>query len=317
MKKKILLATIIIASTYANAQVTSGLVAQYSFNSGNATDDIGSLDGTVNGAVLTTDRFGNPNKAYKFTNGENITLPDNAVLKSSVMTVSLWVDIDGYNPGANPENFIYSIVNSQTSAYFATFAMLVSTSTGNYFSASQNNPSESVYGYSANTNTGNWQHYVMSIDNDSLKMYVDGQKQWSYYKNFTSTFTTDSIYIGKSGNSTYVGNLNGSVDDIKVYNRVLNSLEVDSLFNAVNPTVGIYENNLNENSISIFPNPTNSVLNIAATELTTVSIVNVLGQELMNAKIQGTSVLDVSTFETGIYFVKDLNSGKTIKFIKQ
>jgi len=40
-------------------------VAYYPF-SGNANDAIGTLHGTVNGATLTTDRFGNANSAYSF-----------------------------------------------------------------------------------------------------------------------------------------------------------------------------------------------------------------------------------------------------------
>ncbi|MBK7031388.1 MAG: hypothetical protein IPH45_20325 [Bacteroidales bacterium] len=45
---------------------TNGLSAWYPFN-GNANDLSGNgNDGTVNGATLTTDRFGNPNSAYSF-----------------------------------------------------------------------------------------------------------------------------------------------------------------------------------------------------------------------------------------------------------
>jgi len=43
-----------------------GLVAYYPFN-GNANDESGNgNNGTVYGATLTTDRFGNTNKAYSF-----------------------------------------------------------------------------------------------------------------------------------------------------------------------------------------------------------------------------------------------------------
>lgn len=45
---------------------STGLVAYYPFN-GNANDESGNnLNLTNNGATLTTDRFGNPNKAYYF-----------------------------------------------------------------------------------------------------------------------------------------------------------------------------------------------------------------------------------------------------------
>jgi len=48
------------------ASLTDGLVAYYPFN-GNANDESGNgNDGTVTGAALTADRFGNPNSAYSF-----------------------------------------------------------------------------------------------------------------------------------------------------------------------------------------------------------------------------------------------------------
>jgi hypothetical protein len=239
MIKKILLASAILISEIAHSQVSSGLVAKYSFNNGNANDEIGTNHGTVNGAILTTDRFGNPNRAYSFTNGEYITLPDNPSVKSPVMTVSMWVKIDGYNPGANNQNFIYSIVNSKTNAYFGAYAMCVYSNTGDFLSVNQNNPSQNVTGISLNSNSGNWQHYVLSMDNDSLKMYIDAQKQWSYFKGFTTTYSSDSVYIGASGSTTYAGFLNGSVDDIRVYDRELTASEVTTLFNEPNPVVSI------------------------------------------------------------------------------
>ena len=57
-----LLAAGLIWSSAANAS----LLLEYEF-SGNALDTSGNgLHGTVNGATLTTDRFGNANSAYSF-----------------------------------------------------------------------------------------------------------------------------------------------------------------------------------------------------------------------------------------------------------
>jgi len=48
----------------ALADLNDGLVAHYPFN-GNANDASGNgFDGTVNGAILTEDQFGNPDSAY-------------------------------------------------------------------------------------------------------------------------------------------------------------------------------------------------------------------------------------------------------------
>ena len=239
MKKTLLMAITALITGFAQAQVTNGLVAKYSFNNGNVNDEVGTNHGTVNGASLTTDRFGNPNRAYNFINGDNITLPNSTVLKSQNMTVSLWVKVDSFCTSNVGTNYIYSIVNSTTAAYFATLCLSVYTSDSRFLSVSQNGPSQSIVGFSNNATNMNWQHYVIAIDNDSMRMYIGGQKQYSMYKGFALNYTSDLIYIGQSGNTTYPGNLNGSVDDIRVYNRVLNDAEVNDLFNEPNPVVNL------------------------------------------------------------------------------
>ena len=61
---------------------TNGLVGWWGFN-GNAQDGSGNGNhGTVYGATLTTDRFGNQNGAYQFANSE-ISIADNSLLDST------------------------------------------------------------------------------------------------------------------------------------------------------------------------------------------------------------------------------------------
>jgi len=57
---------------------TNGLVGWWPFN-GNANDESGNgNNGTVNGAILTTDRFGNDGKAYSFDGVSNYILVNNS-----------------------------------------------------------------------------------------------------------------------------------------------------------------------------------------------------------------------------------------------
>ena len=61
----------------AQVNLDSGLVTYYSFN-GNANDEsVNGNNGTVNGATLTTDRFGNTNKAYSFDGMKNYFFSEN------------------------------------------------------------------------------------------------------------------------------------------------------------------------------------------------------------------------------------------------
>ena len=79
---KNLLFVLLVLSVTVNAQVpsyvpTNGLVAYYPFN-GNANDASGNgNNGTVNGATLTTDRFGDVGKAYSFNDSSRIKIQYN------------------------------------------------------------------------------------------------------------------------------------------------------------------------------------------------------------------------------------------------
>jgi hypothetical protein len=93
-----------------------------------------------------------------------------------------------------------------------------------------------------------------------------------------------------------------------------------SQFTAIVPSICAFLNNQiedNEEGIKVYPNPLSSILNIEVKEQTKISIINMLGAVVKTASINGTSVLDLSDLNTGVYFIQDAKSGKTIKFIKE
>ena len=68
---KYLMMIFIISASFLYADLSDGLQAYYPFN-GNANDESGNEnDGTVSGAYLTNDRFGNSNSAYCFDGSDD------------------------------------------------------------------------------------------------------------------------------------------------------------------------------------------------------------------------------------------------------
>src|SRR5437667_147551 len=83
-----------VVCAQAQDSLTNGLVAYYPF-SGNANDMSGNGNhGTVIGAILAADRFGNPNSAYAFDGVSSlITVPDSLSLRiSNDITVTCWLN---------------------------------------------------------------------------------------------------------------------------------------------------------------------------------------------------------------------------------
>jgi hypothetical protein len=79
------------------------------------------------------------------------------------------------------------------------------------------------------------------------------------------------------------------------------------------PIIGI--NEINNNEFSVFPNPSNSKVYLKSVfAFTSVSLVNVLGQEVLTLNNLNTNVatLNVANLEKGIYVVRIKNSDATI-----
>ncbi len=80
-------------------------------------------------------------------------------------------------------------------------------------------------------------------------------------------------------------------------------------------SVGI--NNIEQTTLHIYPNPTNSSLYIEVKENTNIKIVNLLGETVAEQQLHtGNNNVDVSSFSNGIYSLNTEN-GTSIKFIKQ
>jgi photosystem II stability/assembly factor-like uncharacterized protein len=208
----------------------AGLVAYYPFN-GNANDESGNNNnGSVNGAILTTDRMNNPDAAY-FFNGTNqsITTTYPGILGGNPRSVSFWIKS-----------------NSSTHQYFVSWG---ATSAFNNFVCGANYPfnpdgvqceiGSSYVLYTATINDGNWHHVVYIVPNipsptmGDVICYFDGIKLTSMGGSINSsavinTISSPSWYL-KFGAETI--NSSFSIDDVRIYNRELSENEVNILFN--------------------------------------------------------------------------------------
>jgi len=209
---------------------SQGLVAYYPFN-GNANDESGNgWNGTVNGATLTTDRYGNTNSAYSFS-GSNKSITTNypGILGGNPRTVSLWVQSNI----STAQNF----VSWGTSLPYNNFVCAA-----NYPS----NPAGvqcaigwSYVLYSANINDGSWHHVVYIVPNitapkmSDVICYYDGTKLTTVGGSYELSAIINTIHDPswnlKIGEETI--NSNFSIDAVRVYNRELSSSEVNALYN--------------------------------------------------------------------------------------
>jgi hypothetical protein len=223
MKKSISIASIFCfiivlfsGKAFCQVDLSSGLVAWYHMD-GNANSSVGTgHDLTVNGATLTTDRFGNANSAYHF-NG-NSTL--NGSLNTngfSGITISAWVN--------TTQASSYGVILQGSSSFV--FYMNRFTA-GHYMAAFDANTSNNASYDESTTNvaTGKWLFIAASNDGTTTRVYVNGNLEKSYSENLA--VSNGQLYIGGTNGGTNM--FTGTVDEVRIYNRMLSDEEMAALY---------------------------------------------------------------------------------------
>jgi hypothetical protein len=226
------------------------LVADFPF-SGNANDVSGNNNhGLVNGAILTTDRFGNQNSAYQFDGIDDFieVLPISDVTSVSDFTLIVWIKPDEWDeqPGVNANNLDRQYIfdghsySSTTTNNFYREGVYTAINLDYQYNEKimcgfwENNNSYPVY---SNINlTDNWHFIAYSKNGNTVKQYFDGILINSYSAIDTEMDMQHNWYIGTfSGNNPYYDDFNynfhGKIDDIKIFNCSLSDSEIEELYN--------------------------------------------------------------------------------------
>jgi hypothetical protein len=215
---------------------TNGLVAWYPFT-GNANDESGNgNNGTVNGATLTTDRFGNANKAYSF-DGVNdfVKVLDNDLLDlTQNLTLSAWISP---NSVINEQAIIGKGKISSQTGYSLLHNVLIPKKTGISIQ-NQPIPASEAHINSSTLNLNTWYQLVGTYNGSKLKLYVNGI--------LVDTVSTSIQLMPNSLTDLYIGCelsgfrfFNGKIDDIGIWNRALTQQEITALFNSCGKNLAI------------------------------------------------------------------------------
>jgi len=304
MKKISTLLLLLYYSQIALCQLNIGLVAYYPF-SGSANDSGGyNHHGTVTGAVLTTDRFGIPNNAYQFNNPSDIIIvPDNDSLDgmSNGLTISFWVKVPPYTIGTN----ILIQKFSHCSGWEDDAFCIRVNNQGRIWVQLQ----DSMYYYRDQTGTTNikdnsWHCITYVWNRPNSMIYVDGVPELSgsytllnrRLNMISSNLNFGTFEVSLCSETYQHGE---SLDEVRIYNRALSQLEIDTLSSLV---TGIHEPRGQTGNITIYPNPTNGIVNIACQTNEQIMLLNSIGQRLRT--YDSGEIIDLSLFDNGLYLIQ-------------
>jgi hypothetical protein len=216
-----------------------GLVAYYPFN-GNANDLSGNgNDGTVNGAILTSDRFGNPNSAYYFNGSDNyISHPTTGILGTKG-TVSGWIypyttSWFGFWQTHNENNVNWGDWISMFS-YNSTFYFRMGDGSNCCYNDLTFYTPSYLFAYQWSFITFTWQDNVMNI-------YINGALIATRSNANFQSYVDPFARIGWGHQQP----MYGKIDEFMIFYRQLTAEEIQSLYQneltsnlTVNPNSGI------------------------------------------------------------------------------
>ncbi len=258
--------------------ITAGLIGHWKFDEATGTTAYDSSGNFNNGTLYNAPtRVASSSCAVgsclSFDGSTNyVSVPDNNSLDiSGSFSVSAWVKWNVFknygvivqkNTGGGAASINYGIWSYDT--YIAGYI-------GN---GSQSN-SVSISYSSAGISTGNWYLVSLVSDGSNLKLYVNGILKSSTSQTITPVGNSYPLYIS---NPSYV--LNGSIDDVRIYNRALSADEIKQLYQSSVYSRYFYVDNVSRDSGGAIESTYNSNNDDPSTQKVTAAVLGEEGRKI-------------------------------------
>ncbi|MHB9008116.1 MAG: LamG domain-containing protein [Limisphaerales bacterium] len=195
----------------------NGLVAYYPFNGSAHDESWNHNDGIVSNALLAADRFGVANSAYSFDGKSSyIKFPSIPALKIRTnLTVALWIK------RLNSSAAVLVKGNNLENAYSISLDM--------DGSVSFSHQDFRVVNHTSFSPAGTWFYAVWTVSAQSAKLYVNGAlvDEGAGEEFYTGD---GELFLGAFNDPPVGWFYSGSLDEIRIYNRVLSADEALRLY---------------------------------------------------------------------------------------
>jgi hypothetical protein len=207
-------------------------------------------DGTVMGAPtldmtdLPALKFSDPG-AYVFAGASDaVVVPDSPSLRPAKISISAWVNLAsqnarGSNCGMAPAQLQYIVHRRNTRSAEGNFegVALMKESSGTFGFLLTTNDGLPSYAHSITlAQTGTWYHLVATFDGVTMLLYVNGALEGFAghmapidYDPTRPLFIARTGECGNTGEATWDARFNGTLDDLRIYDRVLTVGEIARL----------------------------------------------------------------------------------------
>jgi len=290
----IIVCLLLAQNCYAQIDTFQGLVDWYPIH-GNSNNEVNISNGcSVHGAILTEDRFGRPNEAYHF-DGNSYLLGNYNSIGFNGITFTAWIR-------TSLETRLQTIILFQ-SAYVAYINHFTA---GRFMTAydanSWNNPTDNES--TSKVTNGKWTFIAASNDGSITRLYVNGKLEKSYPEILVRN--RDQLGIGRKvvdDGSGFVGD----IDDVRIYGRRLNDVEILETFN--DTTIKVVPSPIIIPFVfGIYPNPTSGIFKIVLDSLpsnTHYNVFDVIGRGILEGEVKSKEIsMNLTDYSSGLYFIR-------------
>ena len=209
--------------------VPASAVSRWTFNDTDTVDGVsldlwGNNDGTITGATTSVSGANvtyDTREAYAFDGSDDQVVINSSLVDGFGFTISGWVK-------PRSDGVLLAIGDSSNDDY------------GHGVAIRNGNASTNVNGTtftnieSISVTDGSYHHIVGTISQDTIGVYVDGGN-FNSTNHLQSFGALDISTIGRAADSTPAGSfIDGDIDDVRVYDKILSATEVSNLYNTGN-----------------------------------------------------------------------------------
>jgi trimeric autotransporter adhesin len=211
-----------------NNVVTDGLVAYYPFNN-NYRDYSGNrFNGTgVNSPVFTNDRFDSSQKAVQFAvlSDNYVEVNHQSFIKPArtEISVSFWINVTWPDTG---NYFNYIILGNDFGVYYS---YDTASPSDHYIKFVIIRAGSGVNNAQADIDPNSWVHVTGVYDGTDIKLYINGSLATT--TNWPGTIDDPSRNLTIGQYPGHGASLDGSIDDLRIYDRVLTVPEITEIYN--------------------------------------------------------------------------------------
>jgi len=220
----------------SDINLNNGLVVSINFNN-SFTESVSNTDGINTKSTFVNNRKGVANQAIHFNRNDSSLVNfgdlNLASISNAIFSISCWVLLeDTLKPCAILSKrsafggFEYSIDNHFRNKQYFNFDNWNESGTNTVYGIDPLNASAPIQ-----LNT--WQHIVFIANGNQLKVFSNGVLQTSFDNKNNEIFanTNKPFVLGNGGGYGKNYFFQGAIDEVKIYNRVINNNEITALYN--------------------------------------------------------------------------------------